>query len=200
MRPTPHIEPRNYKAPFTYRCGRTLIAGIVLGAHLALGSFIAHRTIFAVRINPAVAPLTMIAIASKAAEPISTSIAVDPPQSSGIDVDPPMFDTFQVEEYVKAPVRQGGTIIPPRPSDPRMDSKSFAQQAGLAPGAEVTVVLRVEVRGDGSVGQVQVDVTGGSPQVDDAAIAYVRSLQWIGGRTGDQPDTIWIRWGVSLSG
>jgi len=47
------------------------------------------------------------------------------------------------------------------------------------------------------VGRVQVDVSGGSPRVDQAAIAYVRALK-SGGRVDDQPETLWVRWGVRL--
>jgi TonB family protein len=62
------------------------------------------------------------------------------------------------------------------------------------------VVLRIEVLTSGSVGRVEVDVSGGSDPVDAAAIDYVRSLKWIGGRIDGQPENIWIRWGVRLDG
>jgi hypothetical protein len=62
------------------------------------------------------------------------------------------------------------------------------------------VVLRVEVRGSGAIGRVEIDVSGGSTRVDQAAIAYVRTLEWVGGRVDDHPETLWVRWGVRLDG
>jgi outer membrane biosynthesis protein TonB len=73
-------------------------------------------------------------------------------------------------------------------------------QAGISPGAGVTVVLRLEVRGDGTVSQVQIDVSGGAHLIDEAAIAYVHAVKWVGGRIDDKPESIWIRWGVRLDG
>jgi len=90
--------------------------------------------------------------------------------------------------------------MPPHPETTAVDPKPFAHQAGLQPGHGVTIVLRVEVLGVGQVGQVEVDVSGGAPEVDRAAIAFVRALPWIGGMVNGHPATFWIRWGVRLQG
>jgi TonB family protein len=98
-------------------------------------------------------------------------------------------------------VLSGGITTPPRPSDAQSLSISdFAGISGLLKGSGATVVLRVEVHGNGIVGRVEVDVSGGSRKVDQAAIAYVRGLKWVGGRVDDKPETLWIRWGVRLDG
>ena len=90
-----------------------------------------------------------------------------------------------------------GTMAP-RPEGELGDPSPFAQRAGLAEGEGATVVLRVEVYGSGDVGRIEVDVSGGSEPVNAAAISYVRSLPWSGGRVDGQPATMWIRWGVRL--
>jgi TonB family protein len=95
--------------------------------------------------------------------------------------------------------RGSGITVPPHPDDASpIDAAPFARQAGLHEKAGATVVLRVEVLGNGAVGRVEVDVSGGNRRIDQAAIAYVRAMKWVGGRLDDQPQTLWVRWGVRL--
>jgi len=75
----------------------------------------------------------------------------------------------------------------------------FARQAGLLSGESATVVLRLEVLRDGSVGRVDVDVSSGSAQVDEAARAYARLLLWVPGRYQDEEQVTWVRYGVRLA-
>jgi hypothetical protein len=97
--------------------------------------------------------------------------------------------------------RSGGSTVPPHPDDAVVvDAETFARRAGLDIGSGATVVLRVEVYGTGAVGRVEVDVSGGTRRIDQAAIAYVRSLKWIGGRMDEGPATLWVRWGVRFQG
>ena len=79
------------------------------------------------------------------------------------------------------------------------DMAPFARQAGLLPGESAVVVLRVEVLPDGHVGQVEVDVSSGSRQVDEAAMAYVQSLAWVPGRLHGMETRTWVRQGVRLA-
>lgn len=76
---------------------------------------------------------------------------------------------------------------------------SYARQAGLLPGESAMVVLRVEVLADGQVGEVQVDVSSGSRQVDEAAMAYVRRQTWVPGRAQGMEEPTWVRCGVRLA-
>ena len=78
------------------------------------------------------------------------------------------------------------------------DMTPFAKQAGLLPGESAVVVLRIEVLPGGGVGQVQVDVSSGSRQVDEAAMAYVRQLVWLPGRLHGIEENTWVRQGVRL--
>ena len=78
------------------------------------------------------------------------------------------------------------------------DMAPFARQGGLLPGESAVVVLRIEVLSDGQVGQVQVDVSSGSRQVDAAAMDYVRTLAWLPGRFHGIEESTWVRHGVRL--
>lgn len=60
------------------------------------------------------------------------------------------------------------------------------------------MVLRIEILPTGEPGRIDVDVSSGSRQVDQAAIDYARLHRWYAGRNGDSPQTMWIRWGVRL--
>lgn len=79
------------------------------------------------------------------------------------------------------------------------DVAPFARQAGLLPGESAVVVLRVEVLPDGHVGQVKVDVSSGSRQVDEAAMAYAQTLAWVPGRLHGLETSTWVRQGVRLA-
>lgn len=60
-----------------------------------------------------------------------------------------------------------------------VDPQPYARRAGLNPGEAVTVILAIEVLVDGSAGQVIVVTGAGNSTIDDAAMAYARSLRWI---------------------
>ena len=92
----------------------------------------------------------------------------------------------------------GVGLMVPHPDADGSDASLFAQRAGLGEGQGATVVLRVEVFGSGEIGRVEVDVSGGSEQIDEEAVAYVRSIPWTGGMIDGRPSTMWIRWGVRL--
>ena len=90
-----------------------------------------------------------------------------------------------------------GAITPPHPAEgAQPDPKSFAERAGVSAGIGATVVLRVEVRADGTVGRVAVDVSSGHRRIDRQAIVYVRAMRWIGGSDGGHPAALWVRYGV----
>jgi TonB family protein len=81
-----------------------------------------------------------------------------------------------------AEINAAAVIVAPQllDTDPP-DMAPFARQAGLRPGESAVVVLRVEVLPDGHVGQVEVDVSSGSRQMDEAAMAYVNRPDFPGG-------------------
>jgi TonB family protein len=111
----------------------------------------------------------------------------------------PLSDGLADEAVSAVATLPRGRVTPPHPADVQViDTGKFARRAGLPLGSGITVVLRVEVRADGAVGRVAVDVSGGNPRIDAAAIEYVRAMRWIGGRVDDEPEALWVRWGVSL--
>ncbi|MFL6605670.1 MAG: TonB family protein [Steroidobacteraceae bacterium] len=74
----------------------------------------------------------------------------------------------------------------------------FIARAALLPGEGATVVLRVEVLETGIPGRVEIDVSSGSNQVDQAAVSYARTQRWYAGRVDGLAHSVWIRWGVRL--
>ena len=92
-----------------------------------------------------------------------------------------------------------GAITPPHPAEgAQPDPRPFAERAGVPAGAGATIVLRVEVRGDGTVGRVAVDVSSGHRRRDLQAVAYARAMRWIGGSKDGRPAVLWVRYGVRL--
>jgi TonB family protein len=125
-------------------------------------------------------------------------VLVDPPVPT---VSNPLSVDDSVESGTNIAAQLGGRITPPRPADDQpISPREFARRAGVRPGIGATVVLRVEVRGNGAVGQVAVDVSGGTALVDKAAIACVRAMRWVAGQRDGQPQTLWVRWGVRFDG
>jgi TonB family protein len=96
-----------------------------------------------------------------------------------------------------------GVISPisaPRPElSATVDPQWYALRAGMTAGEAATVILSVEVLADGSVGDVSVTRSGGSAAIDEAAIAYIRRLQWIPGSVNRHARTMRIRWEVVLA-
>lgn len=78
------------------------------------------------------------------------------------------------------------------------ESRPFAVKAGLLEGQGATVVLRVEVIDDNEAGRIVVEVSGGSPEIDAAAIAYARAMPWIGAVVDGKPVPMEVRYAVHL--
>jgi TonB family protein len=110
--------------------------------------------------------------------------------------------TTQAGDVASQPLtdRMGIGTVPPHPSTTGTDARWYAAQAGLRAGEGATVVLRVEVLAFGELGRIEVDVSSGRRQVDDAAIAYARDWTWSGGLVNGQPHAVWVRVGVRLEG
>ena len=91
-----------------------------------------------------------------------------------------------------------GTAVPAPDPDVLVDVLPFARLGGLLPGETANVVLRVEVLADGRAGEVAVDVSSGSDQVDHAAVAYAKAIRWLCGAVDGTPETMWVRIGITL--
>jgi TonB family protein len=78
------------------------------------------------------------------------------------------------------------------------DPRTFAQRAHLPPRSTVTILLRVEVREDGSVGSADIVRTSGNTAADAAAIAYAQDLRWVPGTNNRIPKTMRVNFQVTL--
>jgi TonB family protein len=78
------------------------------------------------------------------------------------------------------------------------DPASFARRAHLLPGRAVTVVLRVEVTADGTVGAADVIRSSGNRAADAAAVDYALALRWIPGTIDHQPKAVRVSLPVTL--
>jgi TonB family protein len=107
-------------------------------------------------------------------------------------VDMPRID-FEVSRNAAATV-----AAPSLDPEPSVDLYPYVVEAALLPGEGATVVLRIEVLEDGSAGQIAIDVSSGSNQVDLAAIDYARAHRWAAAMIAGAPHSMWIRWGVRL--
>ncbi len=197
--PPVRAEHRSASVSRRERPMRTVIAVLVLFFHISLLWCLAHWGMPTVRATPTVVPFQIITVASALPHRVSTNIAVDLVKIDQFN------DTLRVLTSLEPSAVPVGTekpntgIIPPHPVEPIGDASAFVRNSGVPTGVHVTVVLRVKVTGSGNLDQVQVEVSGGSALIDKAAIAYVRSIRWIGGRTGDQPASMWVRWGVPIN-
>jgi len=101
---------------------------------------------------------------------------------------------------VLAGTNESATRSAPRPLDGAQPPiRPYAQRAGLLDGESAYVVLRILVLAAGTVGDVAVDVSSGSRQVDQSAMDYARVMRWIPGRTGDAEEPTWVRMGIRLA-
>jgi TonB family protein len=135
-------------------------------------------------------------VGSVEVEPIERFVPVNHrPSLRKVHVDVPT--TLDV---IAPPVTLEAATAAPKvdPSYAPVDTHSFAMRAGLTPGQGATVVLRIEVRPDGTSGRVIVEVSSGRPQVDAAAVDAARAEHWIPGVVGGEPKAVWIRWGIHL--
>jgi protein TonB len=113
-----------------------------------------------------------------------------PLQDLQVTTPPIAYDVSRVAgTSVAAPTLRPDNAVPMAP---------YTIQAALLPGEGATVVLRVEVLASGEPGRIDIDASGGSPQVDQAAIEYARQHRWYAGRVGEHPQAMWIRWGIRL--
>jgi len=186
---------------FRERGMRIAIGGSVLAVHAAALAWLFNQPGIALtRVTQPVPPLSIFSIAPPPIPTVKTALSI---ASVKIDFDAQTPVQINIDQELlpqAALAKSAGAVIAPHPFQPLADSKSFAQQAGVFPGAGALVVLRVEVYGNGDLGRVVVDVSGGSSLIDNAAIAYVHALNWRGGRVGNRPETLWIRWGVRFEG
>jgi len=92
----------------------------------------------------------------------------------------------------------GATSAPHLARVQRVDPAAFARRARLPPGHAFTVLLRIEVREDGSVSSADLVRTSGDALADTAAIAYALELRWVPGTVSRSPTTMRVNFPVTL--
>jgi periplasmic protein TonB len=103
------------------------------------------------------------------------------------------------DEPIRLPavdVRAPYPLVPPQYRDtPRPAYPSAAREQRL----EGTVLLDVQVRADGRVGDVQLKQTSGAPLLDEAALETVRLWTFVPARRGSRTVESWVEVPVRFS-
>jgi len=180
---------------------RVVITACVVAAHLcALGLLIDAKRAAHIkdpRVLPQEVPITARLIAEN--NELNTEAATEV-NLADVPVDADVLRAVQFDYPDQDLSGIIGSTSAPRPSAYQAtDTHRYAQQAGVALGRAVTVVLIVEVLRNGSVGSVNIATSGGSLAIDTAAIEFVRSLHWIPGTTDHVAQTMRIRFPVTLA-
>jgi TonB family protein len=110
---------------------------------------------------------------------------------------PPTLELEAREEPVERP-RNESEFSPPRLDESAMapDLAERARAAAIDPAESLRVILRIEVKEDGSVGAVQIERGSGNTRADETAVQYARELRWVPGRSAGRPVTMTIRFPV----
>jgi TonB family protein len=106
---------------------------------------------------------------------------------------------FQDPDWDVVPGVIGASSAPQLAPDQWADPKLYAQRAGLSAGQSATVLLSLEIRTDGTVGQFSVLVSCGDSMIDQQAIRYALSLQWIPGSVRRHAHAMRVQFPVTLS-
>jgi TonB family protein len=174
---------------------------LIVCAHVALGWALVTATRVAQPLSPFVVQLMAQVIETNNPAKQSTGpppalrptlILVDPADPVMGLPPPPRIELAQTNGEA---VRAAPQLLDSSP----IDTAPFAKRGGLLPGESAVVVLRIEVLPDGKDGDVQIDVSSGSDQVDRAAIDYARLLEWIPGTFRGTGERTWIRHSVRLA-
>jgi TonB family protein len=188
----------SFRAPRPRLVSVALIAGLI-GLHLAAFELIGHSKAMFMRRPTALEPAVTAYILPKIRDGggadvinLSTLVVQWNQHFSDLHIEQPQF------EFEAARNAQASSAAPTLIGRTQIDMSAYVREAALRSGEGVTVVLRIEVLEDGSPGRILVDTSGGSRQIDDAAIDYARTRRWNAGRIDGASHVVWIRWGVRL--
>jgi TonB family protein len=183
----------------SHTAGRWLIFAIALALHAAL------IPLFSVNRTASVA-LPIMNTWIVGVEPTSSRKADSDALMPAITVARVLIDPNEVISALPPPIIRiaaepngaAVSVAPQWDDSSAVDVRPYAQAAGLLPGEGATVVLRIEVLPDGDIGQVVVDTSGGSAQVDAQAVQFARAQRWISGAEQGVSKSMWMRWAVRL--
>src|ERR1700722_11059794 len=179
---------------------RTAVLVLLVALHIVLFHAFTRATYHAaLSVEPPEALITVfvqprIREASERAsvvDPLSLQLRLNPRLNALADTQPD-FDFF-------VPRNDFATVVAPTlQGDGHSGIQPYLQRAGLRHGEGATVVLRIEVLESGDPGRIEIDVSSGSRQVDQAAVDYARIQHWYAARKNGAPHSLWIRWGIRL--
>ena len=184
--------------PVPKRKTRASISLVVLACHVALAWLIASSTPVITRAAET-ERLVSVFVRPRIVGRSDPAAAMQPQRPLRVRASELLDYDSQIPDIERPAVMAMGVgTMTPYPEIEAIDPRPFARRAGLAPGKGATVVVRVEVFGTGEIGRAEIDVPGPTETVNEAALAYVRALPWVGGMVDGQPATFWIRYGVRL--
>lgn len=105
----------------------------------------------------------------------------------------PSFTEFAAQVAITAPqlafdVTEGSRLEAPRiDPDAVLMTAPFAERAQLVPGEVVTVLLLLQIAGDGAVISAKIVRSNGSESANAAALDYARATRWIPGSIDGEP-------------
>lgn len=173
---------------------------LVIGIFHVLALFILNASLGRSPAPPPSTPLEVIYIQPVIREANKTPAGPDLSQLSAL-LDVSVGDIAVEQPHIDFSTTRNNAAASAAPSlqeGTRNTTEPFIKQAALLPGEGATVVLRIEVLKSGEPGQIEIDASSGSRQVDQAAVDYARTRHWYAGRVNGEPHSMWIRWGVRL--
>lgn len=145
-------------------------------------------------------PQTSLAFVAEIIDPTPqpTLLKVPTPTLSKLDVRLDGTPTPVVE--IDMTSRVGNSGMEPAQIDTSQPMQRFiaAKMDGFRGKRAAVVTFLVEVRADGSVGQIEIKASSGAQSLDEAAEAYVRRLRWKPAIAGNVPIAMKVLYSLNL--
>ncbi len=184
-----------------WRAEGFVLAGVALVHSILISAWVqpsVHRTVRAAEDAPRITEVRLLPSPGRRLGeiPLPRVKLVDPRISL-----PTLTDIhFMDPDADRVPGVTGPESVPHPEGDTSLDTSLYAARAGLIASESVTVVLSVEVRADGSVGEVGVLTGSGNPAVDGEAVRYALAIRWVPGSWLGHAVAMRIRFPVTLKG
>lgn len=175
-----------------------MLAAVVIALHFAaIQVFSAGETRQRPAPAPALVTTAFVIPALDDAGVVSRSITLSSPRliRPTVHIDPPHVQITEDSSSSRIPLF---TMARPDASESSRDP--LVETASLGAGKTVTIVLRIEVRPDGSVGKVSAEDGSIAPELLAEAIAHARKMRWIPATALGAPTVIVIRYPVVMFG
>ena len=142
--------------------------------------------------RPVQQPVQLLAAPEESPAPPTATV---PPAPTFVAPLPPI----QAPWTPPAPPAPVQTVQPRFDADYLLNPKPPYPALSRRMGEEGRVVLRVHVRADGTVGDVQLHASSGSARLDQSALDTVRRWKFVPARRGDEAVAAWVLVPISFS-